>query len=93
MSRWIKLDLIESITDDGDWIISALNSYPRAERTDYFLYCESWHQTTVNHSMKLISMRLTGMKSTPHNMDALNTILSDYIIDKDYQKHKEQVQC
>lgn len=37
---------------------------------------------------------------TPHNMDALNTVLSDYIIDtvlsdyiidKDNQEHKEQV--
>lgn len=28
---------------------------------------------------------------TPHNMNALNTVLSDYIIDKDNQEHKEQV--
>lgn len=28
---------------------------------------------------------------TPHNMDALNTVLSDYIIDKDNQEHKKQV--
>lgn len=41
--------------------------------------------------MKLISMWSTGMKSTPHNMDVLNTVLSDYIIDKDNQEHKEQV--
>ena len=27
----------------------------------------------------------------PHNMDALNTMLSDYIIDKDNQEHNEQV--
>lgn len=44
---------------------------------------------TVNHSMKLISMWINRDEVTPHNMDALNTVLSDYIIDKDNQEHKE----
>lgn len=41
--------------------------------------------------MKLISMWINRDEVTPHNMDALNTVLSDYIIDKDNQEHKEQV--
>ena len=36
---------------------------------------------------------INRIEVAPHNMDALNTMLSDYIIDKDNQKHKEQVQC
>ena len=68
-----------------------MNSYPCAERTDYFpdianhgiIHGEPFNETNF-HAINLVEV-------APHNMDALNTMLSDYIIDKDNQEHNEQV--